>query len=405
MIITHKCLVWQSYLAVGMLIMQAIFVDAQTRIDFIDNDWQAALDRAAAEDKLIFVDGYAMWCVPCKVMDEEVFTAHGVPDYFNQHFVNVKIDVEKGIGPLLSARYNVSELPSYFVTTADETLIYQFSGLQKVTALLDHANRAQDPQLITQAWDRRYAEGDRKPSFLYRYAFAKYPSVDGSHTQIVDQYLSTQDDWGTPENVRFIHHFIEDIQGEMFDFMVSNQEIFGAVLSAKEVSRTVDLLVNNALYHSDLQLTHDEVEAILMKSYPDDGRLRSLNYRLAEHRKNNDVREIVATFTSKVREFPTQITADSLRSIAQLCSIQIIDTAQLLAAADWMYNLGQRTQFAADFVLAATLAEKAGNHLVAAQYLKSGFKKLKKRHGKTPEVLELRRSYKMVKKKEQLKDA
>ncbi len=404
MIVTPKGLSWQSSLAMLLLSLQYILVDAQTRINFIDNDWQAALDRAAAEDKLIFVDGYATWCVPCKVMDEEVFTAHGVPDYFNQHFVNVKIDVEKGMGPLLSARYNVGELPSYFITTADETLIYQFSGLQKVTTLLDHADRAQNPQLITQAWDRRYAEGDRKPSFLYQYAFAKYPLFDGSHRQIVEQYLTTQDDWATPENVKFIHHFIEGTQGEMFDFMVSNQEKFRSALSTEEVSRTVDLLVNNAIYHSDPQLTLEEVEILLMKSYPDDGRIRALKYRLAHHRKNNNIREIAATFTSMVTEFPSQMTNDSLRSIAQLCGSQIKDASQLLAAADWMNKLGKKTQVAADFGLAANLAEKAGIPSLAAQYLKSGFKKLKKKQGKTPEVLDLRRKYKMVKKKAKLKD-
>ena len=39
---------------------------AQEGIDFFQGSWSEALEKAKAEDKLIFVDAYAEWCGPVR---------------------------------------------------------------------------------------------------------------------------------------------------------------------------------------------------------------------------------------------------------------------------------------------------------------------------------------------------
>mgnify|MGYP000857323607 CR=1 FL=1 len=58
-------------------------------IQFTQWSWKEILELAKKEDKPIFVDCYAVWCGPCKVMDAEVFTQPQVGDYFNSNFINV----------------------------------------------------------------------------------------------------------------------------------------------------------------------------------------------------------------------------------------------------------------------------------------------------------------------------
>ncbi|MCF6233323.1 MAG: DUF255 domain-containing protein [Rhodobacteraceae bacterium] len=54
-----------------------------------------ALEKARAEDKLIFVSvGYSS-CHWCHVMEEESFENQEIADYLNQHFVSIKIDRER----------------------------------------------------------------------------------------------------------------------------------------------------------------------------------------------------------------------------------------------------------------------------------------------------------------------
>ena len=82
-------------------------------IDFMDTDYVAeAIERAEAEGKLVFVDVYTTWCLPCRLMDEEVFTDPALGRYFNEHFVSLKVDAERGNGGNVAALYEVTAYPT-----------------------------------------------------------------------------------------------------------------------------------------------------------------------------------------------------------------------------------------------------------------------------------------------------
>ena len=74
-------------------------VNAQNRsIRFLDDNWNIVLKKAERTGKLIFVDCYTSWCGPCQTLAKEVFTLDSVADFFNRHFLCVKLDIEKGKG-------------------------------------------------------------------------------------------------------------------------------------------------------------------------------------------------------------------------------------------------------------------------------------------------------------------
>ena len=99
-----------------LTIFSALFIGAMTLaqgIKFEDTNFSTILAKAKKENKLIFVDSYASWCGPCKLMVKNVFPQKAVGDYYNSHFVNAKIDMEKGEGIDLAHKYNVIVFPTY----------------------------------------------------------------------------------------------------------------------------------------------------------------------------------------------------------------------------------------------------------------------------------------------------
>ena len=81
--------------------------------DFIQsNSLFDVVDHAEKENKLVFVDVYTDWCLPCKIMEEEVFTNEDLGDYFNDNFVSYKIDAEKGKGADILAIYDIKAYPT-----------------------------------------------------------------------------------------------------------------------------------------------------------------------------------------------------------------------------------------------------------------------------------------------------
>ena len=81
-------------------------------IQFHKGSWHEALKLAKAESKLIFLDLYATWCGPCKMLDKNTFPNENVGDFFNQNFINVQLDGEKGEGLLLARQYQIKGYPT-----------------------------------------------------------------------------------------------------------------------------------------------------------------------------------------------------------------------------------------------------------------------------------------------------
>ena len=67
-------------------------------IIFFEGTWKEALEKAKKEDKLVFVDSYTTWCGPCIKMAKNVFTQESVGSFYNQNFINIKLDMEKEDG-------------------------------------------------------------------------------------------------------------------------------------------------------------------------------------------------------------------------------------------------------------------------------------------------------------------
>jgi thiol:disulfide interchange protein len=106
-------------------------------IVFQKGSWQEIVDSARKSNKPIFVDLSASWCKYCKKMKAEVYTDNSVASYYNQNFINVSYDIEKGDGVELAKKYNVKGLPTLVFIKADGTLISQNEGYITQEKLLE----------------------------------------------------------------------------------------------------------------------------------------------------------------------------------------------------------------------------------------------------------------------------
>ncbi len=97
-------------------------------IQFTESSWKDVLKKAKAEKKVIFLDAYASWCGPCKMLQKKVFTQRAVGDLYNSKFINVKMDMEKGEGPALSEVYPLEAYPTLLYINADGRVIRKVVG-------------------------------------------------------------------------------------------------------------------------------------------------------------------------------------------------------------------------------------------------------------------------------------
>ena len=144
--------------------------EADGGVKFVEGKtFNEALALAKESGKMLFVDCYTSWCGPCRMMATKVFPQKLMGDYFNEKFVSVKIDMEKGEGPELHKRFNVRAYPTFLFLDADGKELNRIVGgdadaakfLAKVKEGLGEKGLA--------AMTARYEGGERDTTFLMDY--------------------------------------------------------------------------------------------------------------------------------------------------------------------------------------------------------------------------------------------
>ena len=111
-------------------------------INFNKGSWTEMLAKSKTENKLIFVDVYAVWCGPCKAMAKNVFTQASVAGKFNASFVNYMLDAEKGEGVVLAEKYQVTSFPVYLFVDGNGRLVYKIEGALPADKFIAEADKA-----------------------------------------------------------------------------------------------------------------------------------------------------------------------------------------------------------------------------------------------------------------------
>jgi thiol-disulfide isomerase/thioredoxin len=102
--------------------------------------WKEVQDKAKAENKYIFIDCYATWCGPCKMMKENVFNLKEVGDFFNKNFISVEVQMNKTMADSqkildwysdaawFSSKYVIKGFPTYMFFSPDGIAVHRLEG-------------------------------------------------------------------------------------------------------------------------------------------------------------------------------------------------------------------------------------------------------------------------------------
>ena len=101
---------------------------AQAQVKFETKSTDAVREMAIKSGKLVFIDLYASWCPPCRMMEREVFSRKDVGDFMQQRFVAAKYDIDKPTGKALAGKHGVRSIPTYLVFNTEGDLLGKITG-------------------------------------------------------------------------------------------------------------------------------------------------------------------------------------------------------------------------------------------------------------------------------------
>ncbi|SRR5579862_4566800 len=209
--------------------------------------WSEIKAKAKKENKPIFMDCYATWCQPCKFMDLNVYNRLDVGDYFNSHFINIKIQMDRtlkdsqairnwyGNADSISKNYLVDVYPTFLFFSKDGQPLNKLVGEFTATDLITYADNSMKVEnqyfVLIAGWEKRREDS----AYLRNTVTASMRAGDGTKGELVFyQYLQFLRDPIATENIGIMRQFTRTESDRGFRWFLNNARKINQVTGRKD---------------------------------------------------------------------------------------------------------------------------------------------------------------------------
>ena len=253
-------------------IFSALFIGAfalAQGIKFEESNFTAVLAKAKKENKLVFIDAYTTWCGPCKLMAKNIFPQKTVGDYYNSHFINAKIDMEKGEGIEIAKKYNVKAFPTYLFVDGNGELVHRTLGYVEENDFIQFAKDAGDPSKRLTALKQKFEDGEKDPEFLKNLASLTMYNDAEFAGRVMERYFSSKKELDR-EDVQMLLSVAQNPDSPMYKIFQAKKD---------EISKMITPQKYEAI---DKNI---KISSIFKKSYNPQSKTWDDNYFLTEAQK------------------------------------------------------------------------------------------------------------------------
>ena len=133
---------------------QVAFVEVTTL-----QEMEAVQKKASDQQLMLFVDVYATWCGPCKMMDRDVYTDPAVAEYMNANFISVRMDGETDYGRVYAAAQELEGYPSMFIFNMNGEPVSRVVGFTPAEQLVSTLKATVDGYKEIRIYQAKYQRG------------------------------------------------------------------------------------------------------------------------------------------------------------------------------------------------------------------------------------------------------
>lgn len=233
-------------------------------IVFEHTPWKDVMSKAKEEGKAMFVDSYATWCGPCKRMSKNVFTKSEVGDFFNENFINLKLDMEKEDGVSFGHKYPVSAYPTLYFLAGDGEIIHKEKGGKSVEKLLKLGELVLRKYDTSEQYVEAYEAGERNYNLVYNYVKALNKSGKPS-LKISNEYIRSKPDITEDQRLLFLLEAAIESDSKLFAEVIENKkkikELVDRETFVKKITNATNATVVKAVEYEVPSLLDEAIEA------------------------------------------------------------------------------------------------------------------------------------------------
>jgi thiol-disulfide isomerase/thioredoxin len=210
--------------------------------------FQEALDKAKREGKLVFMDCYTSWCGPCKRLAATVFTDSAVGQYFNNNYVNVKFDMEKGEGTSIATRYQITAYPTLLWLDPNGSVKHKVVGGLDPQGLVNAGMKAANPiSDALNAMDKQYSAGSRDQAFMEEY-LKNFKTSGRNYDAVLLEYLSLAEKqkWSKESTLSTIFQMTNSYTSPGLEILKKDKAAFIAKVGSPSYTQKITTIAKEA---------------------------------------------------------------------------------------------------------------------------------------------------------------
>ncbi len=253
-----------------------------------NTDWAKVKAKAKAENKYIFVDAFTTWCGPCKYMAQEIFPQEKVGTFFNEKFVNLKIQMDQTKNDSEEVKswyeeakrftkdYQIRAYPTFLIFNPDGELVHRIVGGGEADPFIAKAQEGLNPATQYVTLVKKFEANPKDKAIAKATAESAEKAYDeevAARAQAAFIENSSKEELLTKENLAFLAKSAQDPASKAFALIRENKEKVDAELGAgKANSILATTLVRREIaqkvWNAEGDPLNKEVEAV-QKAYPD----------------------------------------------------------------------------------------------------------------------------------------
>lgn len=204
-----------------------------------EKSYESALAKAKKWERGVFIDVMTSWCGPCKQMEKNVFTDNEVANYFNRNYVSLKIDAEKGEGPMIAKKYGVKSYPTLIFLDKDGNFVHKVTGGLNANRLIHEAKQSTSPEakkLRTLA--EKYKSGDMNESEILDY-LKLLKQVELDYSTVFSEYFKglSEKEKQSLDTYNLMNKYISRHDDFPFEYLVNHYKKYRKIVDETQLIR------------------------------------------------------------------------------------------------------------------------------------------------------------------------
>ncbi len=284
-------------------------------INFEKGSWQETVAKAKAQNKPIFIDFFTTWCGPCKQLEQKVYSKPEVIQKMNANFINFKIDAEKGEGPNLARKFEVSAYPFLVWADKNQNVLLTDAGYMPVSEFLKSVDNAlnQYREGRLEDYETQYRAGKRDANFLADFINKRHAMVMDNR-ELVEQYLLAipTAEQTSEKTLKLLSENTFTLNGKAIE-LLQNQAVFKkyGISTLESVATTMMEYFRNALRTKNIDLL-EKLAGLNLKLNSIEAGRQNERYRMEFYKSTNNTPKYIETAQNLADKYLMNVSKEEL---------------------------------------------------------------------------------------------